>query len=68
MNRVSVTHWIEAEVVHMTDAAVLLQSTITGKQAWIPLSAIIDSDHEIEIGLILEVELGDAVATNKELI
>lgn len=60
------TTWIKVDVIHKTDAAVLVSNGKT--RAWVPLAAIIDSEDDIVIGKTNSIEITESLATDKDLV
>ena len=63
----SKTTWVDVEVIHVTDRAVLVSS---GEEdpVWIPKSAIVDSSDDVVVGGEVEIEISEWLATEKGLV
>lgn len=59
--------WVDVEIVHVTDKAILVRSGFED-QVWIPKSAIIDSSDDVVIGGEVEIEISEWLATEKGLV
>lgn len=57
------THWFDVDVIHRTEKAVLVEFEL--ERIWIPLSAIIDQEDDIEPGCSARIEISDSIATEK---
>lgn len=60
------TTWIEIEVKHFTESAILCEH---GQgECWIPKSQIRDYSDEVVLGEIIEIEIPEWLAADKDMI
>jgi hypothetical protein len=67
------TAWIDVEILHVTidasDKKPRAWLVTNGKtKAWLPASAIVDSDDDLKIGVHTRIEISTSLAEDKELV
>jgi hypothetical protein len=60
------TVWVAVEVLAMTSKAVYV--TDGKEEVWLPLSAVVDSEDDLRIGLHTKIELSASFAETKGLV
>jgi hypothetical protein len=58
--------WLDVEIRHLTASAVLVHNG--DREAWIPLSQVLDHEDELEVGAEIKIEISEWIALAKDLI